>query len=157
MPGHVNYFYKDGTTPSHTKESFNDMKILTIHNVIATNALTFMHKIHNFPESLPLSVRNTIACDAPKQGNSHEHCSDWLENYNNCYLNKTVFYKGPLMYCDAKYSHLVTIATLLSFKSYRHKVKTFLLQAQTAGTAEEWQASNFALHEIAGLRKSKRA
>ncbi len=156
MPGYVDYFYKDGVTPSHTKQSFNDMNILTVHNVIATNALTFIHKVRNFPESLPTSVRTTIAHDAPKQGDNHEDCKCWLEKYSNCSFNKTVFYKGPLMYCDVKYSHLITIPTLLSFKSYRHKVKTFLLQAQTAGIAEEWQTSNFALYEISGLRKSPR-
>ena len=132
------------------------MKILTVHNVIATNALTFMHKVHNFPGSLPASVRDTIAHDAPKRGSTHEDCKDWLEIYSKCSFNKTVFYKGPLLYCDAKYSHLITVATILSFKSYRHKVKNFLLQAQTAGEAEEWQASNFALNEISGLRKSPR-
>ena len=36
MPGYVNYFYKDGVTPSHTKQSFNDMKILTVHNQWST-------------------------------------------------------------------------------------------------------------------------
>ena len=156
MPGHVNYFYKDGVIPSHTKQSFNDSNILTVHNVIATNALTFIHKVHNFPESLPPSVRATIATDAPKQGSSHDDCKDWLEKYSNWPLNKTFFYKGPLIYSDEKYSHMITIATLLSFKSYRQKVKTFLLQAQTAGTAEEWHSSNFALFEIAGLRRSRR-
>ncbi len=156
MPGYVNYFYKDGVTPSHTKQSFNDMKILTVHNVIATNALTFIHKVHNFPESLPPLVRNTIACNAPKQGDSHEECKDWLENYSNRCFNNTIFYKGPLLYCDDKYSHLITLASLLSFKSYRHGVKNFLLQAQTVGNVEEWQASNFALNDISGLRKSKR-
>ena len=34
MPGYVNYYYKDGICPSHTKSSFNDLGILTVHNVI---------------------------------------------------------------------------------------------------------------------------
>ncbi len=73
LPGNVNYFYKDGNVPTHTKESFNNLKILIIHNIIATNALTFMHKVNNFPQSLPSSVRDTISINSPKIGNSHSH------------------------------------------------------------------------------------
>ena len=67
-----------------------------------------------------------------------------------------------LFFTKDRYSiAMPSIATLSqlqqsSFKSYRHKVKNFLLQAQIAGEAEEWQASNFALNEISGLRKSPR-
>jgi hypothetical protein len=34
IPGFVNYFYKDGITPHHTKAAFKEYGILTIHNVI---------------------------------------------------------------------------------------------------------------------------
>ena len=44
MPGYVNYFYKEGKIPTHTKESFYKYNILTIHGIIIKNALIFMHK-----------------------------------------------------------------------------------------------------------------
>ena len=156
MPGYVNFFYKNGKIPTHTKRSFNELQILTVHNIIATNALTFMHKVHNFPSSLPQSVRGTIASDAPTSGNSHEDCESWLGKYSNCCYRNTLFYKGPLIYSDAKYSSLIVPATIISYKVYRNRTKQLLLQAQIQGDAEEWTSSNFALNNIDGLRKSKR-
>ena len=44
MPGYVNYFYKDGKLPTGTKKCFTDYRVLTIHGIIASNALNFMHK-----------------------------------------------------------------------------------------------------------------
>jgi hypothetical protein len=48
MPGYVRYFYKDGTIPTGTKSSFNSLSVLTVHSIIACNAINFMNKIHNF-------------------------------------------------------------------------------------------------------------
>ncbi len=134
IPGYVNYFYKDGNIPTHTKESFNEMEILTVHNIIAVNALTFMHKVYNFPQSLPLSVRGTIAINAPKPGNSHPECVEWLEKFSAPCYSKTLFFKGPLIYSDDKYSHVISPATLISYKVYRKRVKDLLLKAQTQGS-----------------------
>ena len=47
MPGWVNYFYKDGIHPTHTKASFTTFKILTVHNVILKNMLIFLDKVNN--------------------------------------------------------------------------------------------------------------
>ena len=52
MPGYVNYFYKDGKDgqlPTSTKSFFNQNNILTIHGIIANQALKFMHKAKMFP------------------------------------------------------------------------------------------------------------
>ena len=57
MPGYVNNWYKEGKLPAHTKETFKEYEILTVHGIIAMNALIFMHKLHHFPKSLPPSVR----------------------------------------------------------------------------------------------------
>ena len=35
MPGYVNYYYnKDGKLPGHTKATFKEYEILTVHGVI---------------------------------------------------------------------------------------------------------------------------
>ena len=60
MPGFVNYFYKEGKIPAHTKTSFYSYGILTIFGIIMKNALLFMHKVNHFPSSLPPSIRETI-------------------------------------------------------------------------------------------------
>ena len=49
MPGYVNYFYKDGQLPAHTKDSFKEYEILTIHGVIVRNALVLMQN-QKFPK-----------------------------------------------------------------------------------------------------------
>ncbi len=156
MPGNINYFYKDGNTPTHTKLYFKTMGILTVHNLISANALTFMHKINNFPQSIPASVRATIAHDAPKSGDNYEACNSWLHLYSNTPFKNTVFYKGPLIYADTKYANLISLATLMSFKSYRNRAKSLLLEHQSHGLTEEWEACNFSLYDISGLRRSAR-
>ena len=37
IPGFIQYNYRDGITPGHTKEYFNEYKILTVQNIIAMN------------------------------------------------------------------------------------------------------------------------
>ena len=41
MAGFVNFKYRDGIIPTHTKSSFNCMKVLTVQDFIAKNALLF--------------------------------------------------------------------------------------------------------------------
>lgn len=65
MPGWVNYFYKEGICPSHTKSTFTQLNILTVQNVILKNMLLFMNKIHKHPHLLPTSIINTISTDSP--------------------------------------------------------------------------------------------
>ena len=54
MAGFVNFRYRDGII----------MKVLTVQNVIAKNALIFMHKITYFQNLLPKSVRETLPNNA---------------------------------------------------------------------------------------------
>ena len=156
MPGRVNFFYNDGVLPTHTKPFFNKHRILTVHGIIITNALAFMYKINNYPESIPESVRETISPDAPTQGSDHVSCRVWYEQYStNCFA-KTLFFKGPLLFVDQKFSDLVTDSTCVSFKSFRNRVKARLLEIQTQGDSDDWQAENFFINYITGLRKSAR-
>ena len=60
MPSYVNYWFKEGKLPAHTKEKFKEYNIHTVHGIIVTNALIFMHKLHHFPISLPVSIRNLM-------------------------------------------------------------------------------------------------
>ena len=57
MPGYINYFFKDDCPPTHTKPAFKEYGVLTVHGVVVKNSLTFMHKVKNFPLSMPTSVR----------------------------------------------------------------------------------------------------
>ena len=53
IPGYINYKYKDGKTPGHTKSKFTEYKILSIQNLVAMNALILMQKSQNYPSLLP--------------------------------------------------------------------------------------------------------
>ena len=156
MPGYVNFFYKDGVLPSHTKNSFSNFRVLTVHGVIAKFALILMHKIYNFSKSVPLSVRETIAHDAPTIGSSYETSHGWLTNFGTSTYRKSFFYKGPLIYLDPKTTVLITPVTTISINAYKTNVKRVLLNLQSAGESGEWQPDNFLLYNIRGRRQSSR-
>ena len=84
MPGWVNYFYKEGRHPTHTKSSFKAFNILTVHNVILKNIMIFLNKINSCLSNIPESVRQTISPQAPSIDNDmlSDHTSDWYTKYN---------------------------------------------------------------------------
>ena len=83
IPGFINYKYKDGKIPGHTKSKFSEYKTLTIHGIIVQNALIFMHKFYKYPSLLPPAIIETISTDSLIQGSNHELCESWLRIYNN--------------------------------------------------------------------------
>ena len=90
MAGFVNFKYRDGMIPSHTKSSFNSMKVLTVQNFIAKNALIFIHKVLCFPHLLPKSVRETVPNNVLNYSSTYENNRALLESYENA---------GPYFYC----------------------------------------------------------
>ena len=155
IPGFVNYFYRDGEVPHHTKTAFTKYGILTVHNIIAKNTLIFMCKHHRQKEThaLPDSVASTIHENAPKPGSTHETNQDWHELYCTNHFRTSLFYKGPLLFADFATNELLSLISLLSFKS---RTKRLLTDIQSSGDHEEWQTENFKLYNIPGLRKSNR-
>ena len=157
MPGFVNYFYRKGETPGHTKSTFTKHGILTIHNIIVKNTVIFMLKQYRHSESreLPDSVAATIHSDAPKPGSgaTHETNGDWLAKYSTHGFQASVFYKGPLLFIDLLDNEL---RCAVSKASIKNSVKRSLIKLQSSGDSEEWQAENFKLNNITGLRKSQR-
>ena len=157
MPGFVNYFYRKGETPGHTKPAFTKHRILTIHNIIIKNALIFMLKQHRHLDirELPDSVAATIHNDAPRPGNdvTHETNGEWHAKYSTHYFQSSIFYKGPLLFMDLFDNQLLCLVSKASIKT---TVKRTLITIQSSGNTEEWQAENFKLYNISGLRKSHR-
>ncbi len=158
MPGYVQYFYKDGKLPSGTKSSFTNFGILTVHSLIVKNTLIFMHKISIFRKQLPHSVKDTIAHNAPTVNtNGFEECCEWLDNFGTQVYRNSLFYKGPLLYIDHKFDETRSPSACLSLNIFKKNVKNSLLKHQSSGEIDQWQADNFTLFNIAGLRKSARA
>ena len=154
MPGYINYNYRDGNLPTHTKASFKEFGILTIHGIIAKNALIFMHKIKHFPTTIPKSINETIPNDIPDLGATHETNQEWLNFYGKYYYNNTLFFKGPLLAISDSNISITTLPTLFSLKIYKNSAKRFLLAQQNEGDSDEWPT--FLLYNIPGLRRSTR-
>ena len=156
MEGFVNFKFRDGIIPTHTKSTFNEMNVLTVQNVVVKNALIFMHKIRYFPDLLPRSIRETIPSNAPIHNSTYEHCESWLETYEHAgpYYRTSVFYKGPLLAISSHNEELLEPACLSSMNIYKNSVKKHLMSLQRQGDGEEWPL--FWLNNIAGLRQSSR-
>ena len=155
IPGHVNYHYNNGTCPTHTKPAFTDFKILTVHNVILKNIIIFMNKIHNFPSSLPISVKNTISPSSSSPYSDTDYNSDWYNNYNQTPYNTSTFFKGPLFYTNIMTEN-PSFQAPKSLDSYKQRIKQHLLEVQCSGDAQEWESTNFKLSNLPGLRRSAR-
>ena len=149
MPGFVNYFYRDGELPSHTKTAFKDLKVLTIHGIITKNALLLMHKVKYFKELLPISINQCIDLESPVINDDIEAHSRWYSEVNTEHFRKSVFLKGPLMYSQSKIKDISA-----SCNSIKRFLKSSLLDQQSSGENEQWPT--FQLYSINGIRRSSR-
>ena len=155
-PGFVNYFYKDGNLPSHTKSYFKEFDILTVHSIIVLNALLFLEKVRTFPLTLPDSIRSTIRHDAPSHTSTLETCREWESDFNTNIYRPTVFFKGPLLTTIDEIGSGLSMDNKYNFYQFKSKTKARLREVQNAGDEIEWEAHNFILFNISGLRKSNR-
>ena len=170
IPGFANYFYnKDtGNKPHHTKKTFCDNEIMTVHNLVLLNLLIFMHKVHKevapnsiaqlFTKSSELS-RDTITDETRE---IFQPSFSRLEMYNN-----SLFHKGPKLYNEIthflttsndetsinKNDNLPSIQNLF-IKPFKRYVKQYLLEIQHDDDENEWSINNFRLYD--GTRSSSR-
>ena len=154
VPGFINYKFRDGEIPGHTKSFFSEYKILTVQGIIALNALLFIRKTRHFPSLLPTSVAATISKESPVPDSTHVTCENWLNSYNNHFYRKSLFFKGPLLLLSSGVEETLSLASLLTISCYKTNVKDFLLKIQSGSDPTNWQNSNFPLYNITGLRKS---
>ena len=155
MPGHVNYNYHDGIPADHTKASFQELGILTIHSIIVKNALLLLHKIKYMPSTLPKSIVELIPDNIPSYGSNFEDNTDWLSIYNQPLFRKSVFYKGPILAITKEnIENITSPPSLFSSSIYKKEAKRTLLKLQSGGEGDEWP--NFLLYNLPGLRTSTR-
>ena len=154
MPGYVNYYYKDGKLPAHTKASFADFGIITVHGLITNNALLFMHKIRNFPLLLPQSIKTMIPQNAPTFISNEDSNLSWFNKYGLSKFKSSIFYKGPLLALSELNSEITTPSSLLSINIYKSNLKRMIMNEQSQGEPDTWP--EFILHNTPGLRVSKR-
>ena len=156
IPGFARYWYKDGTPPAHTKASFSEYNILTVHGIIVKNALTYMHKAKNMPQLLPASIKNLIPGQAPIFALDIENdlTLQWSEKYSQKPYKNSIFYKGPLLAMSQANIDATSPSSLFNLNIYKRSVKRMLIEQQSSGSNDEWPC--FMLRSIKGLRKSKR-
>ena len=94
MAGNVNYYYKDGKLPEHTKLAFRlrEHDVLTVQGVIVKNALILLHKVRNMSSLLPKSISELFPPNTPKQGTTHGQNLDWLSIYSQTNLMSSILY-----------------------------------------------------------------
>ena len=119
MEGYVNFKYRKGEVPTHTKPFFTKNKILTVPNIIVQNSLIFMQKINHFPGSLPKSVLDLIPSNAPIPGSNYENSATWLEKYEfSCPQYRNSFFnKSPLLWMNPINQDIINHTSLLSTKA----------------------------------------
>ena len=130
IPGFINYNYKDGIIPGHTKQYFNEYNILTIHNIIALNALVMLNKIRSFPSLLPNSIVATIPTYSPEHGSTHDDCEKWLKTYNTPTYRNSLFFKGPLLYSTTNFVEHSDIKRTTTPNIFKNKVKKVILDCE---------------------------
>ena len=77
----INYDFRNGLLPGHTKPAFNEYKaweVLTVHKINAMNAFLFFEKIRLFPLLLNVapSIISTIPANTPAPGSTY--CENWF-------------------------------------------------------------------------------
>ena len=155
IPGFINYRYREGETAGHTKSAFSDYNVLTVQGIITLNTLLFIRKVRHFPSQLPLSIAATIAKDSPVHESTIDSCENWLKFYDNHLYRNSIFYKGPLLILSSKLENNLSPASYITIKAYKSNIKSAILTRQGDGDTIEWQAHNFPLYNIQGLRKSQ--
>ena len=154
MPGFINYFYREGILPRHTKIFFDEHEILTVHGLIVLNSIILLHKIKHMPQLLPKNIRLSFPDDIPTKNSDHDSANSWLQLYGSSHFKNSIFYKGPLLSMYADNTDITTLPTLFSINMLKVSAKRKLLQLQQGDGDENWQP--FLLNNIPGLRRSKR-
>ena len=154
MPGFVNYYFKEGALPQHTKPFFSEHEILTVHGLIVYNSIILMHKVKNMPQLVPKNISQAFPADIPTKLSDHTSACSWLQLYGKRHFQNSIFYKGPLLSVYADKADVTTLPTLFSINLFKTSAKKMLLTLQTDGDVNEWQP--FLLHNVPGLRQSRR-
>ena len=163
--GYSNYYFnKDtGELPSHTKNTFNEHGILTVHNLVLYQTMTTMSKVYR--KIAPKSICNLFVKNhnLDPDHNARQKTLDYfLVNRTRLVSeDKTIFNKGPRLFNDlvtninkiileenAQLKSRQHRQPLLQNKftsSFKSKIKAYILSKQKIGT-HEWIPENDILH-----------
>ena len=151
-------YFKDGELPTHTKTFFTKHKLLTVHNIILKNIAIFFHTLLQSPNTLPPTIVQLIPIDAPSPVNTIEpdYNSSWYATYNSHPYDRTIFFKGPILFNDIVHEFPEILSPYSNKQSLVKRIKKCILNIQNIGDDIEWVSDNFKLIGLTGLRRSKR-
>ena len=136
MPGFVNYYFKEGALPQHTKPFFNEHEILAVHGLIVYNSIILMHKVKNMPQLVPKNISQAFPADIPTKLSDHTSACSWLQLYGKKHFQNSIFYKGPLLSVFADKADVTTLPTLFSVNLFKTSAKKMLLNLQVQRAAD---------------------
>ena len=170
IPGPVNHYYNKSTEqpPTHTKETFTNLNIMTVYSLILKNLLIFMNKKHKFPQLIPQAILSlfidhtdieniqAISNSEPDAHNTNSAptaISDRLASATN-----SIFIKGPRLYSEIADEANEANTPLLTHttNAYKNTVKLYVLKIQSQGSSAEWSPDNSRLCTTKATRKSPR-
>ena len=164
--GYSNYYYnKDtGEIPSHTKRTFNEHDILTVHNLILYQTMTTMSKVYRNISPIAISSLFTKNINATfPHGRRMTICYFDIHRTRLVSEDRTIFNKGPRLFNSlVNVINEIIIAENLKLKddkyrqlllqnkftnSFKTKLKTYLLSKQKLGNSEFWAPENFVIYK----------
>ena len=139
-----NYFYdkNTGKTASHTKEIFNRLNYLTVHNIIGKNCLTMMHKV--IMTVAPLQTTEMFKIINKKKPRRNLEIFE-IPNFRLRQTDNTLFFKGPKCYntivnkINSSLPHDVPRLQNKFLNSFKATVTKYLLQLQKEGDDLNWE------------------
>ena len=115
-----------------------------------------MHRIFWLPSTLPPSIHNLISPQAPIVDDTmNDDISQWQKIYSGVVYQKSLSYKGPLLYLH-KNQPKIDQKRFNNIKILRKAIKRSVIESQSSGDTHEWIPENNLLHNIKGLRSSRR-
>ena len=160
MPGKTLNYYKDGTSPCHTKQFFTEQQIMTVHSIVLTNILKFMHKHNEFKNLIPPPVFDIISHEAPMYNHINANIIEWMNRYNTAKLRNSISFKGPLFYLNYVPLFLektrVKHPCLVSHNAFKKHIKSLVLSIQSSGNPIEWEGTNTPLYYVPGMPRAVR-
>ena len=146
MPGNNINYYKNGFTPCHTKPFFTEYHIMTVHSIVLTNVLIFMHKHNEYKNLIPPPVFDIISPEAPKYNHANTNIIEWMDSHHKGKLRNSISFKGPLFYLNYVPQFLektnLMHRCLATKDAFKKRTKSFLLTTQSIGSLIDWEGTN---------------
>ena len=154
IPGYVNYYYNKTSKepPNHTKQAFNENKILIVHSLILKNLMLFMHKLNYHAHLIPDGIIEIFPSSTTESENIEVLTERLVSEANSMFVKGLRLYSEVMI--EATEADPLLHTPILG--SFKNRLKLHLLSIQSKGSGTEWDPENFRLCIQKAKRKSPR-